>query len=128
MAGVIGMKTGKMKTQPKWSHKWLTHIDVRSELGYALKQRLMALEHDVSAGQPERLTYAQRSLIRRALWLEVRLETDEVKIVTGDPIAAGSHSTLLNALTAVYRTLGVEPKARPVKSLKDYIAEQKDSS
>ncbi len=127
MPGILGMKTSKMKTQPKWSHKWLTHIDARSELGYALKQRLQALEHDVSAGEPERLTYAQRSLIRRALWLEVRLETDEVKIVTGDPIPAGSHSTLLNALTAVYRTLGVEPKARPVKSLKEYIDEQEAS-
>ena len=56
MPGIVGMKSGKMKTQPKWSHKWLTHIDARSELGYALKQRLMALEHDVSAGEPDRLT------------------------------------------------------------------------
>ena len=128
MPGIVGMKSGKMKSQPKWSHKWLTHIDARSELGYALKQRLMALEHDVSAGEPDRLTYAQRSLIRRALWLEVRLETDEVKIVTGDPISAGSHSTLLNALTAVYRTLGVEPKAKKVPSLQDYIDQQADST
>ena len=127
MPGVIGMKTSKMRELPKWRHDWLTHIDARSKLGYALKQRLQALEHDVGAGQPDRLTYAQRSLIRRALWLEVRLETDEVKIVTGDPIPAGSHSTLLNALTAVYRTLGVEPKARPVKSLQDYIDEQEAS-
>ena len=124
MPGVVGMKSSKRLDLPKWSNDFLSHIDGRSELGYALRKRREALEWDVSAGSPERLTYGQRSLIQRALWLEVRLEHDESLLITGEPIAAGSHSTLLNCLVACFRTLGIEPKAKPVKSLNDYIAEQ----
>jgi len=128
MPGIVGMKTSKRLKLPKWSDDFLNHIDARSSLGYVLRQRLQALEDFVSVGEPEMLTYPQRSLIRRAIWLEARLELDESKIATGAPISAGSHACLLNALTNLYRTLGIEPKTKQVKSLKDYIAEQESDS
>lgn len=121
MAGVAGMKGRKRRDLPKWSNGCLSHIDGRSELAYALRQRQEALEHDVSAGEPDRLTYGQRSLIQRALWLEARLEHDEALLITGEPIAAGSHSTLLNCLVAIYRTLGIDRKSKPAPALSDYI-------
>lgn len=124
MTGIVGMKTSKKLILPDWSDDFLSHIDARSRLGYVLKQRLAALEDYVSVGEPERLTYPQRSLIRRALWLEARLELDEARIGGGDPISAGAHACLLNALTNLFRTLGVEPKQKQVKSLREYIAEQ----
>ena len=124
MTGIIGMKSSKKLILPDWSDDFLSHIDARSRLGYVLKQRLAALEDYVSVGEPERLTYPQRSLIRRALWLEARLELDEARIAGGDPISAGAHACLLNALTNLFRTLGIEPKIKQVKSLRDYIASQ----
>lgn len=124
MTGVVGMKTSKRLSLPDWNDDFLSHIDARSRLGYVLKQRLQALEDHVSVGEPERLTYPQRSLIRRALWLEARLELDESRIAIGDPISAGAHACLLNALTNLFRTLGVEPKAKKVPTLRDYIDQQ----
>ncbi len=128
MAGVVGMKTTKRLDLPKWSRDFLSHIDGRSELGYALRKRREALENDISGGEPDLLTYGQKSLICRAIWLECRLGHDESKLITGDPISAGSHATLLNALVACYRTLGIHRRVKRTPSLKDYIAQQEDST
>jgi len=128
MPGIVGMKSTKYLDLPKWSDDFLSHIDARSHLGLKLRRRLDLLEWDVSAGDPGRLNYIQRSLIRRALWLEARLEIDEAMIVTDTPVSAGSHSTLLNSLTNVYRLLGVNPKIKRVPTLHEYIDQQEDST
>ena len=128
MPGIVGMKSTKYLDLPKWSDAFLAHIDARSHLGLKLRRRLDLLEWDVSAGDPGRLNYIQRSLIRRALWLEARLEIDEAMIVTDTPVSAGSHSTLLNSLTNVYRLLGVNPKIKRVPTLHEYIDQQEDST
>ena len=124
MPGVVGMKSGKHLDLPKWADEFLGQIDARSRLGLKLHRRLDLLEWDVSAGDPGRLNYIQRSLIRRALWLEARLEIDEAMIVTDTPVSAGSHSTLLNSLTNVYRLLGVNPTIKRVPTLHEYIDQQ----
>ena len=113
----------KAKTLPDWSHDFLTHIDGNCSLGYALRQRHQALQDHVSGGDPDRLTYPQRSLIRRVLWLEARIERDEEGFALGKPLSPGSHATLLNSLVAIYKMLGIEPKVKHVSSIKDYIAE-----
>ena len=128
MPGIVGMKSSKYLDLPKWSDGFLEHIDARSRLGLKLRSRLDLLEWDVSAGDPGRLNYIQRSLIRRALWLEARLEIDEAMIVTDTPVPAGSHSTLLNSLTNVYRLLGVNPTIKRVPTLHEYIDQQEDAT
>ena len=124
MTGVVGMVSGKMMALPKWSDDFLGQIDARSHLGQRLRRRLELLEWDVSGADPDRLNYIQRSLIRRALWLEARLEIDEARIVTDTPMPAGSHSTLLNSLTNVYRMLGINPTMKRVPTLNEYIDQQ----
>ena len=116
----------KAKVLPDWSHDFLTHIDGNCSLGYALRQRLQALQDHVSGGEPEKLTYPQKSLIRRALWLEARIETDEEQFALGNPLPPGSHSTLLNSLIAIYRLLGIEPRQKQVPSIQDYINAKAD--
>ena len=128
MPAVFGQKSTKHLTLPEWSDNFLRKIDARSRLGVNLRRRLNLLEWDVSAGDPGRLNYIQRSLIRRALWLEARIEIDEAMIVTDTPVSAGSHSTLLNSLTNVYRLLGVNPKIKRVPTLHEYIDQQEDST
>jgi len=128
MPGVVGMKSGKYLTMPEWADDFLDLIDARSRLGLKLRHRLELLEWDVSAGAPDRLSYIQRSMIRRALWLEARLEIDEAMIMTDTPVSAGSHSTLLNSLTNVYRLLGVNPTIKRVPTLHEYIDQQEDTT
>ena len=77
VSGKLGMKSVKCKSLPDWSHDFLTYVDGSSSLGYALRQRHQALQDHVSGGDPDSLTYPQRSLIRRALWLEARIESEE---------------------------------------------------
>jgi hypothetical protein len=119
-------KSGKKKVLPDWSHAFLTTIDGRSELGYALRRRHQALQDHVSGGDPENLTYPQRSLIRRALWLEARIESDEEGFAIGNPLPPGAHATLLNSLVSIYKLLGIEPKVKSVPTLKDYMRSKRD--
>lgn len=125
MSGKPGMKHTGRKSLPNWSHDFLTFVDGSSSLGYALRQRHQALQDYVSGGDPDMLTYPQRSLIRRALWLEARIESDEELFAFGEPLAPGSHATLLNSLVAIYRLLGIEPKVKHTQSLSDYIEANK---
>lgn len=125
MAGVPGMKSAKRRDLPKWSNEFLSQIDGRSELGVALRKRREQLEWDVSGGDPDLLSYAQRSLIARALWLEVRLEHDESKLAFGEPVSAGSHTTLINCLNGLYRTLGIARKMKRMPSLREYVQQEK---
>lgn len=128
MPAVFGQKSTKYLTLPEWVDDFLDLIDSRSRLALKLNRRLELLEWDVSAGDPDRLSYIQRSMIRRALWLEARLELDEARILTDNPVSAGSHSTLLNSLTNVYRLLGVNPKIKRVPTLHEYIDQREDST
>ena len=121
MSGKVGMKSTKTKTLPDWSHDFLHLVNGKSSLGYALRQRHQALQDYVSGGDPDKLTYPQRSLIRRALWLEARIECDEEGFALGEPLAPGSHTTLLNSLVSIYKLIGIEPKIRQTQSLQDYL-------
>lgn len=122
MSGKQGMKSVKTKALPDWSHDFLNRIDGSSSLGYALRQRHQAMQEHVSGGDPDRLTYPQRSLIRRALWLELRIESDEEGFLIGDPLSPGSHATLLNSLVSIWRLLGLERRTLPVESVAAFIA------
>ena len=111
-------KSGKKKVLPDWSHAFLTTIDGRSELGYALRKRHEALQEHVSGGNPEKLTYP--------LWLEARIESDEEGFAIGNPLPPGAHATLLNSLVSIYKLLGIEPKVKSVPTLRDYMRSKRD--
>ena len=85
-SGKPGMNHTRAKSLPDWSHDLLTFVDGTSSLGYALRQRHQALQDHVSGGNPENLTYPQKSLIRRVIWLEARIESDEEGFVLGKPL------------------------------------------
>jgi len=104
---------------PDYSVGWYDVIDRRTKVWHAILPRNAALKAD--AGGAENLSHAKRSLIRRAVFLELLTETQELRFTRGEAVDIGAYTQALNSLLGVYRLLGVERKARPVRRLKDVM-------
>jgi hypothetical protein len=112
----------KLTTQlpEEYSIDWLEHIDKRTKIWQAILPRIQQLEED--AGGAENLTHAKRSLVRRAAFLELLCETQELRFTSGAPADVGAYTQAFNSMTGAYRMLGVERKARRTQSLQEYLA------
>jgi hypothetical protein len=100
---------------------WLADLDYRTNLAKDLKERYTALCNDL--GGIESLSYAQRSLAERCIWLErfVGLQEQEMLEAHFDP---RTWILACNALLNIYSRLGLERRARDIPSLQEYIAKQ----
>jgi hypothetical protein len=59
----------KKSTVPeKFEQGFLETLDGRTEIAQAMRERFRAITNDL--GGADRLSYVQRSLVERALWLE----------------------------------------------------------
>lgn len=99
--------------------RFLDDLDGRSNVTRRLRHRVAQLHSDL--GGEDRLSYAQRSLCLRAIWLESWLEAREVDAAEGRPIDIGKQIQALNTLLGLWRTLGLERKARDVPDLQSYL-------
>lgn len=99
--------------------RFLEHMDQRTVAARELRQRLNAITDDL--GGADQLSYARRSLVRRAVWLESWLETQEAKAAQGEDVDIGRQTQALNALLGLYKTIGLERRAKEVPSLHDYL-------
>lgn len=116
-----GKSTKLMATLPEnYSSDWLARIDKRTKVAKAVLARITELEAD--AGGPDVLTAARRSLIRHAAWLDAIVESYEMKLAAGEQIDVGGHTQALNSLLGLFRLLGLERKAKPVRRLHDVMA------
>jgi hypothetical protein len=97
---------------------FLERVDGRSLLGREVRMRIEGIEADL--GGPDALSHAQRSLVRRAVWLELCAEQDETRIAEGGGIDIGPHTQLVNTLVGLYKTLGLKRQAREAR-LSDYL-------
>ncbi len=101
---------------------YLDRLDGRSRVAVDMRARWQALTDDLGgAGQ---LSYAQRSLCERALWLEHWLHVQEQALADGDHASfdAGRWTQACNALQGILVKLGLERKARDVTpDLQTYI-------
>ncbi len=72
------------------------------------------------------LSYAQRSLVERALWLEHWLAVQERALADGDYGAfdAGRWTQACNALQGILKTLGIERRAKEVTDLQTYLRQK----
>ena len=68
------------------------------------------------------MSYVQRSLIERALWLEFWIAAQERTLAAGGEVDVGRLTQAGNSLLGLFRTIGLERKSRDVTSLSDYIA------
>lgn len=103
----------------KFAHGWLQDLDSRTALARELRERYQALTDDL--GGADRLSYAQRSLAERALWLERFLVLQEQELAHGREFDASRWIQAANSLQGLYKTLGVERKAKEVPSLSEYL-------
>jgi len=95
-------------------------LDGRCRLAREVRTRVQALFADLG-GEGAALSHAQRSLIRRAVWLEMVLEGDELRIGEGEGVDIAPHVALVGSLVSIYKTLGLKRVAREAR-LKDYLA------
>lgn len=93
-------------------------LDGRTKLGRQIRDHFNALATDL--GGVDHLSHQQRSLCRRAIWLELLLEHEESRIAEGRGVDITPHTALVGSLLAIYRALGLKRQAREIR-LNDYL-------
>jgi len=114
--------TDSPKEQPvsaKFANGWLDGLDGRLGLARELRQRFETLTNDL--GGSGSLSYAQRSLCERALWLEYWLATQERDLANGAEFDVGRWVQAANSLQGIFAKLGLERVAKDVPDLQDWI-------
>jgi len=110
----------KQQTPPnKFNTGWLSQLDGRTGVAQVMRERFNAFTADL--GGVEHLSYAQRSLVERALWLEYWLAQQEQNLATGADFDVGKWTQAANSLQGILTKLGLERKAKDVPNLHDYI-------
>ncbi|QTP55426.1 hypothetical protein HNO51_12485 [Billgrantia sulfidoxydans] len=111
----------KLQAPPDtYSPGWLSTLDGRTGIAQTMRSRYAAMTSDL--GGAESLSYAQRSLVERALWLEYWLQQQEVELAEGKEFDVSRWIQAANGLQGILAKLGLERKARDVPSLADYLA------
>lgn len=103
---------------PRYSGDWLEKLDGRTRLAQAINQRYHHLTTDL--GGDDNLSFQQRSLCKRALWLEALIEQQESALSRGEDIDPGRLTNTTNTLIGLYKALGLQRQTREV-SLTDVI-------
>jgi len=100
-----GVSTKLTATLPaQYSRQWLERIDKRTKVWRALSSRIRLLEEE--SGGSDNLTHAKRSLVRRAAFLELLCESQEMRFVANEPTDVGAYTQAFNRMQSAYKTLG----------------------
>lgn len=105
----------------KFKPGYIDDMDRRTKLGAIMRARWDDLTSDL--GGADRLSYAQRSLAERALWLEYWLQAQEKSLAEGrvqdfDP---GQWVQAANSLQGIFSRLGIERRQKDVTDISDYM-------
>lgn len=103
----------------QYAPDWLEKLDGRTAIARAVTDRLHALENDL--GGRDALSYQQRSIAKRAIWIEALIEQQEAALARGDNVDVGRLTQANNSLLGLYKTLGLERKAKDTPTLSDYL-------
>ena len=115
--GVSSKLTATLPEQ--YSSDWLEHMDRRTKVWRAISDRIARLELD--AGGADTLSHAKASILRRAVFLELLCESEEVRFAGGEAIDVGRFTQALNSMLGCYRLIGLERKPRNVRRLADVL-------
>lgn len=114
-------KKGALRTVPEdFGSGWLDALDSRTSLARHMRDRFEAFADDL--GGSDQLSYAQRSLVERGLWLEFWLADQERQLATGAEFDVGKWVQAANSLQGIYSKLGLHRVAKDVPTLATYIA------
>jgi hypothetical protein len=116
-----GTDTGKSTELPdRYSEDWLAKLDGRTAIARVIRDRLDELQTDL--GGRDSLSYQQRSLTKRAIWMEAIIEQQEIALSKGEEVDQGKLTQAVNSLIGLLKTLGLERRAKDVPSLAEYLA------
>ena len=114
---------GKSKTVPEqFVPQWMESLDGRTGIAQEMRHRYQAMTADL--GGADQLSYAQRSLVSRALWLEYWLQQQETMLATGGDFDVGKWVQAANSLQGILTKLGLERAARDVPDLQTYLKQR----
>lgn len=123
MAGKPGMRGKKPLVKAidkKGRRTFLQAVDGRSEQARTLRGRLHQLTTDL--GGADTLSYQQRSLVERAIFVEARLIQFENEFALGAGFDHAEHVALTQLLMGIYTRLGLKRVPRDIGTLEQYIA------
>ncbi|SDU29281.1 hypothetical protein [Halopseudomonas salegens] len=103
----------------RFSQNWLQSLDGRTSIAQVMRERWQQFTDDL--GGSDRLSYAQRSLVERALWLEYWMQQQEQALAAGGDFDVGKWTQAANSLQGICAKLGLERQARDVPDLADYL-------
>jgi hypothetical protein len=103
----------------KFDPDFIERLSKRYSLARIVQARREALEAHCGGD----LSYVQRSLVKRTVWLELLTESYEQRVASGEQIDVGALTQLNNTLKGLYKDLGIKPTARPVQTLDQLRAE-----
>lgn len=108
-------------TEPSKQYRpgWLESMDSRYSLSRELRARFDEVCSDLGGADP--LSYMQRSLVERGLWLEYWLAMQEREMAKGQELDVGKWVQAANSLQGIYSRLGLERRSRDVPNLSDYL-------
>ena len=110
----------KIQDMPtSYAPDWLEKLDRRTNLAKAVNERLHVLTTDL--GGMEYLSYQQRSLAKRAIWMEAIIEQQEAALSRGEDIDQGKLTQAVNSLIGLLKTLGLERQSRDVPDLATFL-------
>ena len=102
----------------KFSPDFIENLDSRYELANVVRNRRDALE----AHRGGEISYIERSLITRLVWMELITETYEFRFANGEPVDVGALTQLNNSLKGLYKDLGLKAAARTVSSRRERMS------
>ncbi len=99
---------------------WLAKLDGRTALAQDMQARFAEVCADL--GGTDALSYMQRSLVERALWLEYWLGQQERDLASGSAdFDVGRWVQAANGLQGIFAKLGLQRRARDVTDLATYL-------
>lgn len=96
----------------QYTPDWLNTLDGRTTARQVLNKRHSDLCHDL--GGFDLLSYQQRALVDRAIFLEYHLQQEEQKLATGGDFDSGKWVQACNSLSGIFKSLGLKRQAREV--------------
>lgn len=122
MAGRKGQKSQKPAEIPaKFSENFLEGLDQRCRVAKELKARLDELMQDL--GGEGALSYQQKSLCKRAVFLEATIESREAAIAKGETVDLGPLVQAVNSLIGAFRILGLHRRSKEI-NLHEYLRQR----
>lgn len=110
----------KHTTPPqKFTNGWLSQLDGRTGVAQVMRERYTALSNDL--GGADALSYQERLLVERVLWLEYWIAQQEQGIATGQDVDMGRYTQAVNSVQGLVMKLGLQRRSKDVPNLAEFI-------